>query len=91
MAYVHGSNRSLLPWPVDAHQRNEFVEDDGGLTSGMSLPASVPAPRKPKSITKTDAEWEAHFETIRNLYIVDAMPLGVVINVMEASYGFKAS
>ena len=50
-----------------------------------------PAPRRPKTRSKTDEEWEAQKETIRNLYEVENRPLEGVIKVMDEENGFQAS
>lgn len=91
MAENENTHRLLYPKPRRLTQARKVADAVEQPDLSASTIQSTPALRRPKAPVRTDVEWKANQEIIRKLYLVDDLPLGMVINVMGADHGFWAS
>jgi hypothetical protein len=81
----------LLPKPYEVSQSRRLSDANEQANFSASTNQPMPAFRRPKAPARTDEEWNSNRKDIQKLYSVDDFTLGMVINIMEAEHGFRAS
>ena len=85
MAQSYTGRRTLLPKPQSLPAQPSFTS-----LPTVTIPAQTAA-RQPRSVPKTDQEWERQRPNIHQLYVTDDLPLQDAMREMEGRYHFKAS
>ncbi len=91
MAHCDNAPRLLLPRPYELPQSRRLADANEQPSLSASTNQTLPAPRRPKALARTNEEWNTNRKVIQELYLVDDFTLGMVINIMESEHGFWAS
>lgn len=84
-------NRQILPRLHDPLRSDDQFDPTAQLPPGLTTDASTSVRRRPKAQAKTDVEWGAQKEIVRELYLANDLKLEEVIAILDRDRGFQAS